>query len=134
MSRLDLADLNEAIALNYVFLPAISVVIYVVSTLLIRKYLKSVWYVEAECMTIYERGKPAAIRVECGRCNSGQCSQHQYDRADPSVLPGNGILGGVRLGSNGDGNAPDADDESPLAQEAREAWDRWTRGQSGRSE
>ncbi|HKD26717.1 MAG TPA: hypothetical protein VKC66_12555 [Xanthobacteraceae bacterium] len=37
--------IGEAIVLNYVFLPAISAVIYVVWTRLMRKALKSVWYI-----------------------------------------------------------------------------------------
>ena len=37
--------IGEAIVLNYVFLPAISAVIYVVWTRLMHKALKSVWYI-----------------------------------------------------------------------------------------
>jgi hypothetical protein len=50
MSTLDtigeaLETINEAILLNYVFLPAISGVIYIIWISLIHKATKSVWYI-----------------------------------------------------------------------------------------
>ena len=41
----DLDRLNEAIALNYLLLPFISAAIYVLWLLVIRKNIKSVWYI-----------------------------------------------------------------------------------------
>ena len=41
----DLDRLNEAIALNFLLLPFISAAIYVLWLLVIRKNIKSVWYI-----------------------------------------------------------------------------------------